>query len=104
MLDQINLMQENLLRDEAVERGVNSYLTKYYMEHETNGEQVAELAEYELIGGGWRNSLKLFEKLRQVTSEDIQRVVRKYIRNLQFVVIGDPNAINKEIFTRQNAG
>lgn len=104
MLDQINLMQENQLREEVVERVANSYLTKYYMEHETNGEQVGELAEYELIGGGWRNSLNTFEKLRQVTSADIQRVMRKYVRNLQFVVIGDPNAINKEIFTRPSAG
>lgn len=104
MLDQISLMQENQFRDEIVTRVVNSYLTKYYMEHETNGEQVGELAEYELIGGGWRNSLNLFEKLGQVTSEDIQRVMRKYVRNLQFVVLGDPSAINKEIFTRQNAG
>lgn len=100
MLDQIKLLRENILREGPVKQLINSYVTKYYMYHETNGEQVGELAEFELVGGGWRNSQITFDRLREVTPEDIQRVSEKYLRNLQFVVLGNPNSINKQIFTR----
>lgn len=104
MLDQIDVMRNNEIRDDFVQSRINGYVTKYYMLHETNAAQVAELADFELIGGGWRNSLNAFDRLKQVTPQDIQRVSQKYMRNLQFVVIGNTNAINRDIFLRPSAG
>jgi zinc protease len=104
MLDEINTLQTVPIEEDEISGVAGQYLTTYYVGQETNVAQAAELAQYELIGGGWKNSLYTLEKLRQVTPADVQRVARKYIRNLQFVVIGDPNAINKQIFTRQSAG
>ena len=66
--------------------------------------QAGELARYELLGGGWRNSLDFLERLRTVTPADVQRVAQKYMRNLRFVVIGDPKAIDRNIFTAQTSG
>jgi zinc protease len=103
ILDQIAMLQNNKIVDDAVVSLAAYYLTNYYIRQETNLAQVGELAEYELIGGGWRNSLDSLEKLRQVTPADVQRVARKYIRNLHFVVLGDPKAIDKQIFMRQSA-
>jgi predicted Zn-dependent peptidase len=71
------------------------------MKQETNAAQAAELAQYELNGGGWRNSLTFLERIRKVTPEDIQRVSNKYFRNLQFVVLGKPEAINRSIFVAE---
>lgn len=79
--------------------GISGYfLTTYYIGQETNSAQVAELARYELLGGGWQNSLKFLDKIRDVNAADIQRVSQKYMKNLRFVVIGDPSAINDKIF------
>jgi len=54
-------------------------------------------------GGGWRNSLVFLDKIRAVTPEDVRRVSRKYMRNIRFVVLGNPADINRQIFTRQSA-
>jgi zinc protease len=78
---------------------ISGYLTQYYIGQETNAAQAGELAKYELIGGGWRNSAHLIERLRAVTPGDVQRVARRYMRNLQFVVLGDPSKVDKRLFT-----
>jgi zinc protease len=78
---------------------VAQYLTNYYLGQETNLAQAGELAQYELIGGGWRNSIEFFEKLEAVTPGDIQRVSHKYMRNIQFVVLGNPRSVDNVVFT-----
>ena len=74
------------------------------MGQETNAAQAGDLAQSELIGGGWRNSLEFIDRLRAVTPADVQRVARKYMRNIRFVVLGDPKAVDTNIFTNQAAG
>jgi predicted Zn-dependent peptidase len=52
-----------------------------------------------LIGGGWRNSVDFLEKLSAVTPADIQRVSQKYMRNIRFVVLGNPQSVDPNVFT-----
>jgi len=59
------------------------------------------LAQYELIGGGWRNSVSFLEKLTAVQPADIQRVSQKYMRNIRFVVLGNPRSVDTGVFTGQ---
>jgi predicted Zn-dependent peptidase len=70
------------------------------MGQETNAAQTGELAEYELIGGGWRKSADVLAGLRAVTPEDVRRVANMYMRNVQFVVLGNPTKIDKSVFTK----
>jgi predicted Zn-dependent peptidase len=74
------------------------FLTNYYLRQETNAAQAGELARYELIGGGWRNSFEFLNRIRSVKPEDIQTVANKYMKNIRFVVVGNPAAINKSVF------
>lgn len=101
MLDEITQLQTDLVSPYEIASTIASSLTGYYIDQETNAAQARELARYELIGGGWRNSFILLEKLRAVTPEDVRQVSRKYMQNLRFVVIGDPRAIDRSIFTRK---
>ncbi len=101
MLDQIVLLQRNQLQPQIIQNVVAGYLTNYYIRQETNAAQAGELAQYELIGGGWRNSINIIERLRAVTPEDVQRVSQKYMRNIRFVVLGNPASVDKNIFTYQ---
>ena len=71
------------------------------MGQETNAAQAGELAQFELIGGGWKNASEFIDHLQSVTPADVQRVAQKYIRNLQFVVLGNPKSIDTTIFTGQ---
>lgn len=101
MLDEIARLQREPIEAQDIVSTVQQYLTKYYLSQETNAAQAGELAMYELIGGGWRNSLDFIERLRAVTPEDVQRVARTYMRNMRFVVIGDPASVDKNVFLSQ---
>jgi zinc protease len=101
MLDEIGRLQHVPLDPEEIKGTVQQYLTKYYIGEQTNAAQAGELAQYELIGGGWRNSANFIDRLRAVTPDDVQRVAQKYMRNIRFVVLGDPAKIDKAIFTHQ---
>jgi len=57
-----------------------------------------------LSGGGWRNSLDFIEKVRAVTPADVQRVARTYMRNIRFVVLGDPARVDQKVFTNTAGG
>jgi predicted Zn-dependent peptidase len=101
MLNEIARLQREPINRDDINAVVAQFLTSYYIGQETNAAQAAELAQYELIGGGWRNSLAFLEKLRAVTPIDVQRVSQKYMRNIRFVVLGNPQQIDKNVFIGQ---
>jgi predicted Zn-dependent peptidase len=101
MLEEIARLQKEPIEDEDIQAVVAQYLTTYYMTQETNAAQASELAAYELLGGGWRNSTVFVEKLSAVTPADVERVAQKYMRNIRFVVLGNPKSIDTKIFTGQ---
>ena len=104
MLDEIARLQNEPLDQQEIDSTVQHFLTRYYIGQQSNAAQAGELAQSELIGGGWRHSLLFIDRLREATPADVQRVARAYMRNLRFVVIGDPESIDTGIFTRQSAG
>lgn len=100
MLGEIKRMQTELVDASTISGVVGQYLTTYYVGQETNAAQAANLATAELVGGGWRSALLVLDKMREVKPEDVRRVAQKYIKNIRFVVVGNPNNINREIFTQ----
>ena len=101
MLNEIARLQNEPVSSEDIHAVVAQYLTTYYLGQETNAAQAGELAQYELIGGGWRNSVDFLERLSAVTPADIQRVSQKYMKNIRFVVLGNPRSIDTGVFTGQ---
>lgn len=98
MLNEIENLKKQEVSSDLSEVISDYFLTTYYFGQETNSAQVSELARYELIGGGWRNSLVFLDKIKQVTAKDIQTVSNKYMKNIRFVVVGNPAAINRSVF------
>ena len=101
MLREVEAMRNATVEEEGFTGVPGYFLTTYYINQETNAAQVAELARYELIGGGWRNSLVFLDKIRQVKPEDIKAVADKYMKNIRFVVVGNPEAINRNTFLQK---
>lgn len=98
MLEQVDKMKTLRFNDEIVSEVAGNFLTTYYLSQETSGAQVGELAQYELIGGGWRNAFEFLNRVSNVKSDDLSTVSRKYMRNVRFVVVGDPKAVDSSIF------
>jgi zinc protease len=101
MLGEIARLQREPVSHDDITSIIAQFLTTYYIGQETNAAQAANMAQYELIGGGWRNSLNFLEKLRAVQPADVQRVSQKYMKNIRFVVLGNPAKIDKAVFTGQ---
>ena len=99
MLNEVTRLQLEAVPPEELQGIVQFFLTRYYQGQETNAAQAGELAQYELLGGGWRNAFQFIDRLRAVTPGDVQRVSKAYMRNLRFVVLGDPRNVDKTIFT-----
>jgi zinc protease len=99
MLSEIARLQTQPVGSDDIHAVIAQYLTQYYLGQETNAAQAGELAQYELIGGGWRNSVDFLEKLNAVTPADIQRVSQKYMKNIRFVVLGNPRSVDPTVFT-----
>ena len=98
MLDEINRLQTVPVKSNEISGMAGQYLTNYYLGQETNAAQARSLAEYELIGGTWRNSFEYLNHIREVKPADVQAVAKKYIRNIRFAVVGNPDAIDRSIF------
>ena len=101
MLDEVNNMRTELINDRAVSGIAGHFLTLYYMDQETNAAQARELAKYELIGGGWRNAFTFLDKVKDVTPEQVRTVSQKYMKNIRFIVIGNPASVDKNVFLRK---
>ena len=99
MLKEIQRIKKEPISSDELSGAAGEFLTNYYLKQQTNAAQAGDLARYELIGGGWRNSFDFLNHVREVTPDAVRAAANKYMKNIRFVVIGDPTAINKSLFT-----
>jgi zinc protease len=98
MFDQIDFLQRNELREDGLRSLIGGMLTSYYSKLETNDAQAVRLAEYELLGGGWRRLQSWINDLSKVTPEDVQRVSNTYLKNFHFAAIGNASQFDRDLF------
>ena len=89
-----------LARRQRLRALAQSFLTSSFLEQETNSSQAGQLAAAELAGLGWRESERLLERMRAVTAGDVRRVANTYMRNMQFVVLGQTRDLDRQLFMR----
>ncbi|MER3430702.1 MAG: hypothetical protein C4324_06595 [Blastocatellia bacterium] len=100
MLEQIRFLQQQTILEKAIDEIAAFFLTRYYMGQETSAAQAAELARYELLGGGWRQSFEFVDRVRAVRPADVRNAASKYMRNIRFFYIGDPSIIDRQAFNQ----
>jgi len=98
MLKEIADLRTNAVSDDDFVGVPGFFLTTYFIDQETNAAQAGDLARYEAFGGGWRRSFEFLDKIRGVASADIKTVANKYMKDIRFVVVGDPKAIDNTVF------
>lgn len=98
MFDQIDFLQRQVIREEGLRQIVSGFLTQYYTKLETNDAQAVRLAEYELLGGGWRRLQTWIDEVNRVKPEDINRVAKTYLKNFHFAAIGGAKEFDRDLF------
>jgi len=97
MRDQIRLMQEIVIPTAALAPLIQQFLTEYFLDNETSTAQADFLARAQLYNGDWRAGERFMADLRSVTGDDVRRVARRYLRNVQWVYVGDPARITRRL-------
>ena len=89
------LGHEELAAEDLADK-VQVYLTRYYLQNETNHAQAGFLGRYELLGGGWENSLGFVERLEALHPIDVQNAARAVLTNVQYTYLGNPGLFGPE--------
>lgn len=86
---QIAALKTGYVDEDALERLIQQFLTQYFLDNESAAEQANFLARATLYEGDHTAATRFEEGLRRVKPEDIQRVARRYLRDVRFVYLGD---------------
>jgi zinc protease len=101
MLGEIARLQTEPVGPGEIESVAAQFLTNYYVDQQTNAAQAGTLARAEMLGGGWRRSTTLIDRVNAITPLDVRRVAGRYMRHIQFVVLGPGDDIQRPIFLQE---
>ncbi len=99
MLDQARQLKQQPVPAPELEGDVSTFITGFMVANETTDGQAALLTRAHVLGRDWRMVRSLPQRMRAVTSEQIEAFARKYIVNLQTVVLGDPQKVDPALFS-----
>jgi predicted Zn-dependent peptidase len=71
------------------------------MKQESTPEVAGNLGLAQLLTGSWKNAFTSYDRLSGVKPEDIQRVAREYLKNINWVVVGDTRDVSKELLLQK---
>lgn len=95
--EDVDFFQNNRIRSAAIQQGVGRWATGNFMRQETAQSQAVALGQAKIFTGDYRNAFISYDKLAQVTPEQLQAAANKYLRNFNWVVIGDTSSVSREL-------
>jgi zinc protease len=93
---EVQQLQSGEIDTELLRPLVQQFITEYFLDNETITAQADFLARAQLYRGDFRAAERFVADLRAVTGADVQRVARRYLRNVRWAYVGDPSRIRKE--------
>ena len=90
MREELTNLQEGWITPRGLEQLRRQFITEYFLDNETNGDQANFLARAQLYRGDWRRAQRFVDELRAVTPDDVRRVARQYLRDVRLAYVGDP--------------
>jgi len=98
MINELEKLKVEKVSDNELRNKIRQFITFYYLGNETNQAQANGLAFYELSGIGYSAEQNFLNRIDKVTSQDIQNAAQKYLKDLQFVLIGNPSSLQVSSF------
>jgi zinc protease len=100
MLAEVERLKTEAVPAKKLNEKVNEFLTRYYLGMEATLSQAEMLGRFELSGLGYQEASTAVDRIRKVTPESLQAVCKECMRNLQFVLIGDPASLEMKSYLR----
>jgi zinc protease len=95
--EDVDFFQDNRIREAAIKEGVGRWTTNEYVKAETAQSQAFSLGEAKITTGSWQNAFVSYEKLANVTPEQLQHTAQRFLRNLNWVVVGDTSSVSRTL-------
>jgi len=89
MFDEVAKMRTEPVPEKDLHDMVKVLTTETLIGEQTNSGQASQLAVHEIVGQGFEMAEKRIELIGRVTPADIRRVMKKYIKDINFCVLGD---------------
>lgn len=96
LLAELKKMQNAAPSQQELEKAKNQLITNELVARETNDGKAFALGRAEILQGDAAEANRQIEKLRAVTGQDVQRVMQKYFKDNNRVVIAYQNEAGKE--------
>jgi len=93
-------LQTGSIDPDGLERLIQQFITRYFLDNETSAQQADFLARAELYYGDYRRADHFVDDLRAITPADIRRASQQYMRDVRFVYLGDVREAPLQIMRR----
>lgn len=94
MLDTVDaLSAEGGITEGDLRDQVELYLTRYWMGLQSNSGQAAELARWEMLGGGWENADRHIDALRSLTPAEVSAALEAAVHDITWAAVGTPDQV-----------
>ena len=97
MVEEINKIKKDGFTEKELLDKKQSFLTRYYMGHETSSALSQTLGLMEL-GGTWKNAETFTEDVNKATLKDVNTVFTKYTGAIRWTYLGKKDAVKEEDF------
>ncbi len=98
MLDEVKKLQNEKVSDKELLGTKSTFLTHHLMESESTNGQATMVAMAEILGGDYKLSRTLPDRVRAVTPDTVMAFAKKHLGKLQVVYLGDPSKADKALF------
>jgi len=95
MRQQLDSMKKADYDAYALNQFAKGYRAGYLMDNETSASQAASLARAQLLEGDYRRAAEELDRLEHVTPLAVTRATKAYMRDIQFVYVGDTTRVRR---------
>ncbi|MCH7859171.1 MAG: insulinase family protein [Candidatus Marinimicrobia bacterium] len=95
----IDRMIAQPVNDQQLEQALAVSVTRYRLKHESILDQLEQLAMWELVGEGWEKADQYLREIPAVKPVHIRTVMRRYVRDIHFGVVGNPALVPRALVT-----
>ena len=100
MYEEVHKMQKGEFEEKEVKASALKLYTRHFMRNEPNGGQAGMIGRGVLIGGGADAYETVMDRVRNVTHEDVQKVMSNYMKLYRFGIFGPKEWVDSATFKK----
>jgi len=94
MIEELRKLRDNGFTEDELRSGKSNFITTNYMKEESSGAIAAALGNAEIMGD-WRIADEAADRVNKVTLDELNAVLKKYVKDLRWSYLGDEKLANE---------